>query len=83
MYTAGLISRELQKSPSFDGIIDEFISAMEFMRTCSELQEHCVKFLSAIAKLEGSFIRAANVLKEDWIEVARTECGLELKLNFD
>ena len=46
MYTAGLINREVQRSPSFDGIIGEFKAAMEFMRRGSELEEHCVKFLS-------------------------------------
>ena len=81
MYSDGLINSEVQRSPSFDGIISEFKSAMEFIEIRSELEEHCIKFLSVFTKLGGSFIRAAKALKEDWIKVCRTECGLELKLN--
>ena len=81
MYSAGLINNQVQRSPSFNGIISEFISAMEFIRIPSEIEEHCIKFLSVFTKLGGSFTRAAKVLKEDWVKVCRTECGLELKLN--
>ena len=81
MYSAGLINSEVQRSPSFDGIISEFKLAMEFIEIRSELEEHCIKFLSVFTQLGGSFIRAAKTIKEDWVKVCRTECGLELKLN--
>ena len=54
---------------------------MEFMRTRSKLEEHCVKFLSAFAKLGGGFTIASDALKTDWIKLGRSECGLELKLD--
>ena len=65
MYSAGLINSEVQRSPSFDGIISEFKLAMEFIGECSELENHCIKFLSVFTKLGGSFIKAAEALKED------------------
>ena len=80
MYTAGLINIEVQRSPSFDGIINEFKSGMAFFRRPTELENHCIKFLTVFAKLGGSFTIAGNAIKEDWIEVGRTECGLELQL---
>ena len=83
MYTAGLINKEVQRSPSFDDIISEFKSAMAFMRTPSQLENHCVDFLSVFARLGGSFAKAGNILKEDWIEVGRNEFGLELQLIID
>ena len=81
MYSTDLISTEVQKSPSFEDITGEFTAAMEFMRTRSKLEEHCVKFLSAFAKLGGAFTIASDALKTDWIEVGRSECGIELKLD--
>ena len=81
MYSAGLINSEVQRSPSFDGIISEFKLAMGFIGECSELEEHCIKFLSVFTELGGSFTRAAKALKEDGVKVCRIECGIELKLN--
>ena len=81
MFAAGLINKEVQKSPSFDGIIGEFKAALSFMRRRSQIETHCAKFLSVFTKLGGSFIIAGSVLQEDWIEVGRTEYGLELQFN--
>ena len=80
MYTAGLINREVQRSPSFDGIIGEFKAAVEFMRRGPELEEHCVKCLSVFNELGGSFAVASRALQEDWINIGKTKCGLKLKL---
>ena len=81
MFAAHLINKEVQKSPSFDGIIGEFKAALNFMRRRSQIETHCAKFLLVFTKLGGSFIIAGSVLQEDWIEIGRTKYGLELQLN--
>ena len=80
MYTARLINKEVQRSPSFDSIIGEFLSGMHFMRSHTQVEDHLIKFLSVFTELGGGFAIAGNVLKEDWIKLVRTECGLELQL---
>ena len=73
MYAAKLINKEVQRSPSFDGIIGEFTAGMGFMTMCSELQDHCIKLLRVFTEVGGSFAIAAKALHKDW-----TEGGLEL-----
>ena len=75
MYSVKLINKEVQRSPSFDGIIGEFTAGMGFMTMCSELQDHCVKFLRVFTEVSGSFAIAPKALHKDW-----TEAGLELSV---
>ena len=46
----GIITRDVQKSPTYDSMIGSFLSGMRFRSTQSELEEHCVKFLKALSK---------------------------------
>ena len=75
MYAAKLINKEVQRSPSFDGIIREFTAGMGFMTMRSELEDHCIKFLRVFTEVGGSFVIAAKALLKDW-----TEAGLELNV---
>ena len=76
MFSVHLLSEEVHRSPTFNGIIDEFKSAMAFMREYSQLNDHCAKLLSVFTALGGSFIEAASYLREEWIKV-----GIELNVN--
>ena len=69
MFEAHLITTAVHRSPTFNNIIDEFKSAMEFMKECSQLKDHCAKFLSVFTKLGGSFTVAASSLRGEWIDV--------------
>ena len=75
MFSAGLISSEVQRSPSFNGIIDEFKSGMSFIMERSELEDHCIKFLRACIEIRGTIAKAARALQKDWKEV-----GIELNM---
>ena len=51
LFTVGLISEDVWSSPSYDSIMDEFVSMMEFKPNPSELVSHTVLFLKALSKL--------------------------------
>ena len=68
MYSAKLFNKEVQRSPSFECIISEFTAAMGFMTMYSELQDHCVKFLTVFTEVGGSFSIAAKAIHKDWTE---------------
>ena len=76
MFAAGLINSETQRSPSFNGIIDEFKAGMSFMTERSELEDHCTKFLRACIDIRGAIAMAARALQKDWKEV-----GMELNMD--
>lgn len=69
MFVAELISKQVQRSPLFDSIIDEFIAGMSFMSDYSEVDDHCVQFLKACIEVGGAIAKAARVLQKDWIDV--------------
>ena len=69
MFSAGLISSEVQRSPSFNGIVDELKSGMSFITERSELENYCTKFLRACIEIRGAIAMAARALQKDWKEV--------------
>ena len=80
MYAARLISSAFRHSCSFDIIIAEFTAGLNFMRSTSEIEQHCTKFLSILTKLGGPYAIASEILQQDWIKDSRAECGVELQL---
>ena len=80
MYAAGLISLAVLQSPSFDSIIAEFMVALVFMHSLSEIEQCCAKFLSILTKIGGPCALASQALQEDWIKDGKAECGVELQL---
>ena len=76
MYAAGVISNEVQRSPSFNGIIDEFKAGMSFITEQSELKDYCTKFLRVCIDIKGAIAMAARALQKDWKEV-----GMELNMD--
>ena len=69
MFSSGVINREFVKSPSFEGIMSDFISGMNSMTIQSKLEEHCMKFLKACIKQSGSIALAGKALQQDLIKV--------------
>ena len=76
MFAAGLISNEIRRTPSFDGIIDEFKAGMSYITEQSKFGDHCTKFLRACIDEGGAIAMAARTLQKDWKEVG-------MKLNMD
>ena len=80
MYASLLISKSVQMSPSFDNIIEEFLSALSFMSIVSEIEQHCAKFLSILTKIGDPYARVSQALQQDWIKESKTKCGIELQI---
>ena len=76
MYSTNLITTAVNRSPTFNDIIDDFKSAMLFMREHSQLKDHCAKFLSVFTKLGSGFTVAASSLRGEWIDV-----GIQLNVD--
>ena len=80
MYAAFLISKSVQMSPSFHNIIEDFLLALSFMSSVSEIEQHCAKFLSIFTKIGDPCARVSHTLQQDWIKVSKTKCGIELQI---
>ena len=62
----GIITKSVQESPSYDGIIGSFLAGLTFIRRQSELNKECDTFLTALSNVGGPVARAAGMLREDW-----------------
>ena len=80
MYSVGLVSIGVQKKPTFDGIIGEFLAGMDFQSSHTDLQEYLGKFLSCFNKVGGSFAAASRVLQNEWTDIIRKELNVDLNL---
>ena len=77
LYAACIITRDVQRSPSYDAIIDQFEAAMDFMQTQKGLEEHCNKFITALTNVGGPVNDAALMIQQEWIDIVNRELGIE------
>lgn len=82
LYSVGLVSTGIQRTPTFDNIIKEFEAGMSFKRSLTELQEYLIKFLTSLKKVGGSFAALASVLQDEWTKTIRRELKFELDLYY-
>ena len=75
---ARIITRDVQRSPSYDTIISQFVGGMKCKRTLRDLEERCKKFITALTNVGGPVEDAAQMIQQDWIE---RELGIELQMN--
>ena len=67
---AGIITQDIHRSsPSYDDIIDSFLSGLTFIRKQSDLKKECDTFLSALSNIGGPVARAAGMLRDEWDQV--------------
>ena len=78
---AGIITQTVQKSPSYDAIVSQFVGGMNFISTQEELEEHCKVFVTALTNVGGPLRRAAQMVKQKWIDTVKQKMGIELQLN--
>ena len=76
MHSAHLINEEVQRSPTFFDIIDEFTIGMSLLRSRSSLEDHCVKFLTICIGLGGNIEKVGRILHDDWVKL-----GMILKID--
>ena len=73
LFQAGLINKAIRRSPTFDSIVQEFVSAMRFMNSFSEVQDHCTEFLTVFNRIGGSLAVASRTLQTEWSEIFKCE----------
>ena len=66
---AGIISKSVHESPTYDNIIGSFLAGLTFIRKQSDLKKECDTFLSALSNIGGPVARAAGMLKDEWDQV--------------
>ena len=66
---ARIITQDIHKSPTYDGIIGSFISGISFIDNFSYLEEKCNRFLSALSYIGGPVAHAVNKLRKEWDRV--------------
>ena len=76
-----IITRGVQRSPSYDAIIHQFKAGMNFIGTQRDLEEHCKKFITALTNVGGPVKDAALMIQQDWINGVKRELGIEFKIN--
>ena len=83
MYSKGLISKSVRKSPTIDSVIDEFESGMKLVNNISKLQEDCQFFLQCLSSEGGRTKLVAQKLCQDWMEEVKKQCDISLDLTCD
>ena len=83
LYAAHLIGDETKDNPSVDEFISEFKASLRLLRKVSQVKDHCKKFLKAFIAVGGSYVTAANVLYEDWIETVNNELNVSFCIDLD
>ena len=77
---AGIITRDVQTSPTSDNIINCFLSGFEFKDDLEEIEEYCVRFFNAFYEIRGPYVDAANKIKKSIQESVRDELGIRLNM---
>ena len=66
---AGIISKSVQESPTYDDIIGSFLAGLKFINNLHEVKGQCDKFLSALSNVGGPVAFAVNMLRREWDQV--------------
>ena len=66
LFQADIITRDVQRSPSYDTIIGQFMVGMDIKRTQKDLEEHCNKFITALTNVGGPVKAAALMIQQEW-----------------
>ena len=61
-----LNSNEVYTQPSFQKLLDEFITGMDSKKTLPELEDHIARFVKACVAVGGPVAAAAESLSKDW-----------------
>ncbi|XP_019861395.1 PREDICTED: uncharacterized protein LOC109589837 [Amphimedon queenslandica] len=71
MAAVGIVSNDTEKS--YEAIIKSFKVGMSFMKSSSDLESYCVKFLNGLSKVGGPVALAAETIYDEWTEASEGE----------
>ena len=66
LFEADIVTRQVQKSPTYDAIASSFLSLMKILNSKSDLEKHCMVYLEALSSVGGPIKFVANLLREKW-----------------
>ena len=81
MFAEGLISQPCKDDPTYDSVIGEFESGLQFKTSVDELEKHCQSFLTSLSNQGGPVQGAAGRLAEEWKKNVKEEFGISLNLS--
>ena len=80
MLQAGVVTMFVVQSPTFEKIINGFLSKFAFAKGIRKIEDNCKKFFSVFYKIGGSFSDAADTIKEDIQKTVREKLNIELNI---
>ena len=78
-----IIGRAVQREPTYESIIGSFINGMKLKDDISDIEEHCIKFLTALSSVGGPVADASDMIKEKWMKAVREKCTVGLNVTFE
>ena len=81
LFSAGIITIDVQKEPTFEGILSCFRAGFAFKSEVHELEHYCTCFFKAFYKAGGPFTEAADKLKAEIVSDVKNKFGIEMKIN--
>ena len=72
LFQAGIITQDIQRTPTYDTIIGCFLGGLDFIRKQSDLEGQCSKFLTALSNVGGPVALASAMIQEEWQEATET-----------
>ena len=79
MYSHGLISETTKDTASFNDIMRELKSAMNFIYDGQELVKYCELFLPSLVKQKGPYKRAASGIAQEWTTNIKERLDVNIK----
>ena len=68
LFQAGIITQDIQRTPTYDKIIGCFLAGLNLMRKQSDLEGQCSKFITALSNVGGPVALASDMIQEEWQE---------------
>ena len=78
-----IIGRAVQREPTYESIIGSFINGMKLKDDISDIEEHCVKFLTALSDVGGPVADASDMIKKKWLKAVREKYTVGLNITFE
>ena len=75
---AGIVNKAVYESPTYDRIIESFVTGMKLRNEMSGVEEYCKKFLQALSNVGGPVAAAASMITDEWTKAVKEKCGVDL-----
>ena len=66
LFQVRIITKDINRSPTYDGIIQSFLLGLTLIEDQSQLRKRCDTFLTALTNVGGPASDAAEILRKEW-----------------